>query len=60
MMMTMVSEHHAVSDRAAAEIASAVLHDHGIVTAQDVAYSQVVDDSFIVFHCNPHLYMQQR
>jgi hypothetical protein len=37
------SERHAVSDRAAAEIASAVLQDYGIVNAEDC--SEVIDRS---------------
>jgi hypothetical protein len=37
------SERHAVSDRAAAEIASSVLLDYGIITSED--YSEVIDRS---------------
>ena len=41
----MASERHAVSDRAVAEIASAVLQDYGIVSAEDS--SEVIDRSKI-------------
>ena len=39
----MASDRHAVSDRAVAEIASAVLQDYGIVTAEDC--NDVIDRS---------------